>query len=291
VNESIRIVEVGPRDGLQNEKTIVPTSEKLRFIADLIDAGCREIEVASFVNPKLVPAMADADTALAGLPPDSERVFWSLVPNEKGYARAREAGARAIAIFAAASESFSQKNIGRSVTDSLDEYQRVVEAALADGCRVRGYVSCVTHCPYEGNTAPPAVLGVAERLFAMGCEEVSLGETLGRAEPSEIRALLDVLIPDLSPEKLTGHFHDTFGRAIENVAVALEYGLRSFDSSAAGLGGCPFAPGAAGNLATETLVRFLHSSGYQTGIDAEKIARAGARIRTVLKGDDLSGRE
>lgn len=208
--------------------------------------------------------------------------FWSLVPNGKGYLRAEEAGARAVAVFAAASETFSQKNIGRSIADSLDEYAQVVKLALADGCRVRGYVSTVTHCPYEGRISPDAVLSVAEQLFAMGCEEVSLGETLGRAEPADIDALLNRLIPTLFAEKLAGHFHDTGGYAIENVAVALTHGVRAFDSSAAGLGGCPFAPGAAGNVATEVLVRFLEAQGYSTGIDADKITQAGQKLRELL---------
>ncbi|MGC4042754.1 MAG: hydroxymethylglutaryl-CoA lyase [Armatimonas sp.] len=279
----VRIIEVGPRDGLQNEPTIISTADKLDFIAALIEAGCREIEVASFVHPKLVPAMADAAEVVAGLPPTPPHgVFWSLVPNGKGYLRAEEAGARAVAVFAAASETFSQKNIGRSIADSLEEYERVVTLARADGCRVRGYVSTITHCPYEGRISPEVVLSVAERLLAMGCEEVSLGETLGRAEPADIDTLLTQLLPTLPVEKLAGHFHDTGGHAIENVSVALNHGLRAFDSSAAGLGGCPFAPGAAGNVATETLVRFLESQGYSTGIDAGEIAEAGQRLRGLL---------
>jgi hydroxymethylglutaryl-CoA lyase len=285
MSEWVRIVEVGPRDGLQNEPTVVSTTDKLAFIGELLTAGCREIEVASFVHPKLVPAMADAAEVVAGLtqmPSPRMRLFWSLVPNEKGYLRAREAGAQAIAVFAAASETFSQKNIGRGIAESLEEYGQVVSQALSDGCRVRGYVSTVTHCPYEGRISPAAVLSVVERLFAMGCEEVSLGETLGRAEPADIEALLSHLIPMLPCEKLAGHFHDTSGRAIDNVGVALRYGLRAFDSSAAGLGGCPFAPGAAGNVATETLVRFLEGQGYSTGIDADRVAQAGTALRGLL---------
>jgi hydroxymethylglutaryl-CoA lyase len=286
----VRVVEVGPRDGLQNEIVVLSTEQKLTFIAALQDAGCTEIEVASFVNPKLVPAMADASEVVRGIssPPapsngGDDVVFWCLVPNERGYVRAREAGARAIAVFAAASESFSQKNIGRSVESSLDEYEKVVSQARSEGCQVRGYVSTVTHCPYEGKIAPDAVLAVAEKLFAMGCEEVSLGETLGRATPDDISRLLEILLPTLPVEKLAGHFHDTSGRALENVAVALDFGLRTFDSSAAGLGGCPFAPGAAGNVATESLVQFLHAQGYETGIDSEKIFAAGVWIREILR--------
>ncbi len=293
----VQIVEVGPRDGLQNEKKILSTEDKLNFIAELQEAGCTQIEVASFVNPKLVPTMADASEVVRGVlcPPAPSNCpptpsnggddidFWCLVPNERGYARAQEAGARFIAVFAAASESFSQKNIGRSIESSLEEYHKVVSQALSDGCRVRGYVSCVTHCHYEGKINPEAVLFVAEKLFEMGCEEVSLGETLGCATPDDISTLLNGL-KSLPCEKLAGHFHDTSGRALQNVETALSFGLRTFDSSAAGLGGCPFAPGAAGNVATESLVRFLHERGFETGIDAEKIAFVGARIAGVLRG-------
>ena len=299
MNGFVRVVEVGPRDGLQNESAILSTDRKLRYIAELIDAGCRELEVASFVRPEIVPQLADSAEIVRRLSPPLDKVsgdspiyspivgaegmvFWSLVPNQRGLERALEAGARSIAVFAAASDSFSKRNIGMGIIDSLAEYEKVVATAKAEGCAVRGYISTVTHCPYEGRVSPVNVSLVADSLQRMGCDEIALGETMGKAHHDEIAQLLDEVLTIVPADRLAGHFHDTGGRALENVGRALEYGLRCFDGSAGGLGGCPFATGSPGNVATEALVRFLHGKGYITGLSAEKIALAGFKLSAVL---------
>ena len=281
---TVRVVEVGPRDGLQNVPVLLSVTQKIQFVRELLAAGCDEIEVGAFVNPKLVPAMANSGEVLARLSDVPGSRLISLVPNERGLNAALDAGARAIAIFAAASETFSQRNIGRTISESLDEYRRVVSRAKQGGLWVRGYVSTVTHCPYEGKISPSAVVSVARELLEMCCDEVALGETLGRATVDDLAALLDAVLPVVPAEKLAGHFHDTSGRALELVERALERGIRTFDGSTGGLGGCPFAPGAAGNLATETLVARLDELGFDTGIDAEALTLVGARLRETLEG-------
>ena len=279
----IRVVEVGPRDGLQNEPTVLSTADKLTLIQKLLAAGCQEIEVTAFVHPKLIPQLADAAEVLAGLPPSDSARFSVLVPNQKGLERALAAGAKAIAIFTAASESFCQKNIGRSIADSLKEYTAVVATAQRSGCWVRGYVSTVTHCPYEGPVSPEQAARVAEQVAALGCDEIALGETLGRATPDDIARLLEAVVPRVPAAQLAGHFHDTNGRALENVEVALGFGLTCFDSAVAGIGGCPFAPGAEGNLATEKLVARLHSLGHKTNISQEALIETGRWLSAQLQ--------
>jgi hydroxymethylglutaryl-CoA lyase len=277
----VRVVEVGPRDGLQNEPVVVATADKLAFIDLLADAGCRDIEVASFVRPDRVPQMADAAEVLAGLPPRPGVRYITLVPNAKGLDRALDAGARAIAVFTAASETFNRKNIGKGIAESLGEFAEMIPRARAAGLWVRGYVSTAFVCPYEGRIAPEQVAPVVTALVEMGVDEVSVGDTLGHAEPEDVSRLTEALLPVLPLTQFAYHLHDTRGTALANVERALTYGVATFDASTGGLGGCPFAPGAAGNLATERLVRCLHEHGIATGIDAEKIAEAGRWLRST----------
>ncbi|MCP1170178.1 hydroxymethylglutaryl-CoA lyase [Limimaricola litoreus] len=272
MTERVEIVEVGPRDGLQNEARIIPAEAKIELVDRLSACGFTRIEVTSFVNPKRVPQMADAAQVLAGIARDPAIRYAALTPNLRGLIAAREAEAEEVAIFASASEGFSQANIGCSIAESMERFAPVMEAAKAAGLPVRGYVSCVTHCPHDGAVAPEAVAEVAARLLDMGCYEISLGETLGRARPEDTDAMLDAVLARLPAEKLAGHFHDTSGRALDNVATCLERGLRVFDASIGGLGGCPFAPGAAGNVATEGLALMLEARGFETGLDAKRLA-------------------
>ena len=280
--ETVRVVEVGPRDGLQNESYVVPTGDKVAFVTALAEAGCRDIEVASFVRADRVPQMADAAEVLAALPDRPGVRYIVLTPNEKGLERALGAGAKAIAVFTAASETFNRKNVGRGIDESLAEFARMVPAARAADCWVRGYVSTAFVCPYEGKVSPDRVVPVVEALLALGVDEVSVGDTLGHAEPDDVAALTEALLPVLPLPHFAYHLHDTRGTALANVARALEYGVRIFDSSATGLGGCPFAPGAEGNVATESLVALLESRGFATGIDAARVAEAGRRVRRGL---------
>ena len=276
MSERAEIVEVGPRDGLQNEGRIIPTETKIELVDRLSACGFTRIEVTSFVNPKRVPQMADGAQVLAGIARDPSIRYAALTPNLRGFEGAQEAGAEEVAIFASASEGFSQANIGCSIAESMERFAPVMEAAKAEGLPVRGYVSCVTHCPYDGAVAPDAVADVAARLVEMGCYEISLGETLGRALPEETGAMLDAVLGRVPADRLAGHFHDTSGRALDNVAVCLERGLRVFDASIGGLGGCPFAPGAAGNVATEGLALMLEARGYETGLDTKRLAETAA---------------
>ena len=280
--ETVRVVEVGPRDGLQNEPYVVPTGDKVAFVTALVEAGCRDIEVASFVRADRVPQMADAAEVLAAVPEFAGVRYIVLTPNEKGLERALGAGAKAIAVFTAASETFNRKNVGRGIDESLAEFARMVPAARAADCWVRGYVSTAFVCPYEGKVSPDRVVPVVEALLALGVDEVSVGDTLGHAEPDDVAALTEALLPVLPLPHFAYHLHDTRGTALANVARALEYGVRIFDSSATGLGGCPFAPGAEGNVATESLVALLESRGFATGIDAARVAEAGRRVRRGL---------
>ncbi len=275
----VTIYEVGPRDGLQNEARPIPTADKIRLVDLLSDAGLRRIEVTSFVSPRWVPQLADAAEVLAGIRRAPGVAYAALAPNLKGFEAARAAGVDEAAIFAAASESFSRRNINATIAESLERFAPVAEAAAAAGISLRGYVSCVTDCPYEGAIAPAAVASVAARLLALGCREVSLGETLGRGAPERVAAMLEAVLEVAPPDRLAGHFHDTGGRALANVEVSLAHGLRVFDAAAGGLGGCPYAPGAAGNLATEALASRLAELGHATGVDPARLAEAGAFAR------------
>ncbi len=285
MSEHVRIVEVGPRDGLQNEKQPVATTTKLELIRRLAAAGLRDIEATAFVSPKWVPQMADhveVMGGLAALPGAAAPNFPVLVPNMKGFEAAVTAGAREVAVFAAASESFSQRNINCSIAESLARFAPVFEAAKARGVRVRGYVSCVVACPYEGAVAPEQAAAVAADLHALGAYEVSLGDTIGAGTPGSVLALLEATVARVPVDRLAGHYHDTYGMAVANVHASVVFGLRSFDSSVAGLGGCPYARGATGNVATEDLVYLLHGLGLHTGIDLDALVDCGAWISAEL---------
>lgn len=274
MNDFVTIYEVGPRDGLQNEKEIIPTEDKITLINRLSEAGFRKIEAASFVSPKWVPQMADSAEVMAGIKRYPGVVYGALTPNMKGFEAAIAAKADEVAIFASASEGFSQKNINCSIEESFTRFTPLVEAAKAAGIPVRGYVSCVVACPYDGPIAPAAVATVAERLFAMGCYEISLGDTIGAGTPKTVAAMLDTVVSILPASQLAGHYHDTGGNALANVEVSLERSIRTFDSAVGGLGGCPYAPGAKGNVATGPLVERLASLGFETGINPDKLLEA-----------------
>jgi hydroxymethylglutaryl-CoA lyase len=284
MGESVEIFEVGPRDGLQNEARTIPTAEKVALIDTLSRAGFRRIEVASFVSPKWVPQMADSDAVMAAIARRPGVSYAALTPNLKGYERARAAGADEVAIFGSASEGFSKANINATIDESLARFAPVAEAARADGLPVRGYVSCVVECPYDGAVDPAEVARVVARLRDLGCYEISLGDTIGRASPEATDAMLAAVLSELPPERLAGHFHDTSGRALDNIEVALGRGLRVFDAAVGGLGGCPYAPGAAGNVATEAVMARLAALGHETGLDAGVIAEAGAMARAMRSG-------
>ncbi|TNC52992.1 hydroxymethylglutaryl-CoA lyase [Rubellimicrobium rubrum] len=277
----VEIVEVGPRDGLQNEPRLIPTPHKTALVDALAVAGFRRIEAASFVSPRRVPQMEDGAAVLAAIRRPERTGFVALVPNLRGYEAAHAARVDEIAVFTAASEGFAKANLNCTIAESLDRLAPVVRAAHGDGLPVRGYVSVVTDCPFDGPTAPSAVGRVAAALRDMGCDEISLGETLGRGTPERVEAMLRAVLEELSPDRLAGHFHDTGGRALDNVEVALQHGLRIFDASIAGLGGCPFAPGAAGNVATEALHDRLVALGYHTGLDPVALARAATFARSL----------
>lgn len=279
---SVRIVEVGPRDGLQNEKNFISVSEKVRLVDDLTAAGLGYIEVGSFVSPKWVPQMADSSEVFARIQRKSDVTYAALTPNFKGFETALEHGVKEVAIFAAASESFSQRNINCSIAESLARFEPVMNAAKEKGIRVRGYVSCVLGCPYEGAIAASQVASVAQELYAMGCYEISLGDTIGTGTPKATRHLLEVVGASVPREHLAGHFHDTYGQAIANVYASLLEGLAVFDSSIGGLGGCPYAKGASGNVATEDLLYLLNGLDIYTGVDMDKLLAAGQRICAAL---------
>jgi hydroxymethylglutaryl-CoA lyase len=279
----VRIVEVGPRDGLQNEAAHVPTATKVHFIDLLSDAGLPWIEASSFVHPKAVPQMADADAVFAAIRQKPGVRYVALVPNPRGLDRALAAGVKDIALFVAATESFSRANINRSIAQSLDDARGVIEGARLAGARVRAYISVAFGCPYEGRVRPEQVRGVAESLLTLGVDEVVLGDTIGVATPADVARLVGVLL-ELAPLERWGmHFHDTRGMALANVVASLELGLANFDSSAGGLGGCPFAgPGAAGNLATEDLVYLLDGMGIQHGVSLDRVLAASSFIVTAV---------
>lgn len=280
--DHVTICEVSPRDGLQNEQRTVATEDKVRLIDLLSAAGLCYIEAASFVSPRRVPQMADGSDVMARIGRRKGVTYAALVPNERGYEAALAAGVDEVAVFAAASETFSQRNINCSIGESLERYRVISRQAAADGVPVRGYVSCVVACPYEGPVPPQAVLAVAAALRDMGCCEISLGDTIGVATAANVAALLDVMVKHVSPTMLAGHFHDTQGRALACIRTALDYGLRVFDSSVGGAGGCPFAPGAKGNVATEQVVSMLENEGYLTGIDRAALAEASRFMAAIL---------
>ncbi|MEY8877990.1 MAG: hydroxymethylglutaryl-CoA lyase [Leptothrix sp. (in: b-proteobacteria)] len=282
---AVRIVEVGPRDGLQNEKQLVSTATKLALIRRLAGAGLKDIEATAFVSPKWVPQMADHAEIMAGLPSSAEFPgvrYPVLTPNLKGFEAALAAGAREVAVFAAASEAFSQKNINCSIAESISRFEPIMSAARDAGVRVRGYISCVVGCPYQGEVAPAAVADIALRLHALGCYEVSLGDTIGVGTPASVLRMLEAVAAKVPVAQLAGHYHDTYGMAVANVYASHQFGLRVFDSSIAGLGGCPYAKGASGNVATEDLVYLLHGLGAQTGIDLEALVAAAGWISAQL---------
>lgn len=279
--DDVEIFEVGPRDGLQNETAPIPTADKIALVDLLSRAGFRRIEVASFVSPKWVPQMADAAEVLAGIRRAPGVSYAALTPNMRGLERAIAAQADEIAVFGAASEGFSKANINASISESLERFRPVVEAARAAGLPVRGYVSCVTDCPYDGPVPPGQVAKVAGALHAMGCHEISLGDTLGQGTPERVAKMLEAVTAVIPAARLAGHFHDTGGRALENIEVGLDMGLRVFDAAVGGLGGCPFAPGAAGNVATEKVAARLAELGYQTGLDMDVLEEAAAMARAM----------
>ena len=277
----VRIVEVGPRDGLQNEPQVIPLAAKLALVDCLSRAGFRRIECASFVSPRWVPQMADSDQVLAGIARAPGVSYAALTPNLRGLEAARAAGADEVAIFASASEGFSRANINASIAESLERFAPVAKAAHEAGLPLRGYVSCAVDCPFEGAVAPAAAARVADALADLGCYEISLADTIGRARPEAVAAMLEAVLQGLPADRLAGHFHDTAGQALANVEVALDLGLRVFDAAAGGLGGCPYAPGAAGNLATEALAARLADLGYATRLDAAVLAEAADMARAL----------
>ena len=284
MTERVTLFEMAPRDGLQNEATMIATADKIELVDRLSRCGFSKIEVTSFVSPRWVPQLADAAEVMQGITRSAAVTYAALTPNMQGFKRAMAARADEIAVFGAASEGFSQNNINCSIAESLQRFQPVVDAARAAGVPVRGYVSCVTHCPYDGPTPPESVARVAAALIDMGCYQVSLGDTLGAATPEAISAMLDAVLAVMPVRCLAGHFHDTGGRALDNIAVSLERGLRVFDSAIAGLGGCPYAPGAKGNVATEAVVTLLHEHGFETGLDRDRLAHASAFGQSLRKG-------
>ena len=280
--QRVKIVEVGPRDGLQNEPQLVPAAVKVELIDRLGQAGLKVIEATAFVSPKWVPQMGDAAEVMASLPRRPNVAYPVLVPNLKGFEQALAAGVGEIAVFGAASEAFSQKNINCSIAESLERFRPVAEAARSHNIRVRGYVSCVLGCPYQGEVRPAAVAEVAARLLEMGCYEVSLGDTIGVGTPASVARMLDAVALLVPVERLAGHYHDTWGMALANIYASLEMDVAVFDASVAGLGGCPYAAGASGNVATEDVVYLLHGLGIETGIDLERLVDAGAYICAEL---------
>ena len=279
--DSVEIFEVGPRDGLQNEPRLIATSEKVALVDCLSGAGFHRIECASFVSPKWVPQMADSGDVLAGITRAKDVSYAALTPNMRGFERAVAANADEIAIFGSASEGFSRANINKSIAESLTAFEPVVAAAKSADIPVRGYVSCVVECPYDGPVSPDAVVKVVKALDKMGCYEISLGDTIGRGTPSAVADMLKAVLDVVPAERLAGHFHDTGGRALANIEVALKHGICVFDAAVGGLGGCPYAPGAAGNVATEAVATRMQALGLPTGLDLDVIARAAEMARQM----------
>jgi len=286
--QHVRLVEVGPRDGLQNEKQPISVADKVRLVDDLTAAGLEYVEVGSFVSPKWVPQMAGSAEVFAQIQHKPGVTYAALTPNLQGFEAAMLAGVREVAVFAAASEAFSQKNINCSIADSLQRFVPLMDAAREQGIRVRGYVSCVLGCPYEGEVPAAQVAAVARELFEMGCYEVSLGDTIGTGTAGKTRTLFETVGRDIPRDKLAGHFHDTYGQALANIYASLLEGIHVFDSSVAGLGGCPYAKGASGNVASEDVLYLLDGLGIHTGIELEALVQAGERICSVLGRDNGS---
>lgn len=282
MSDQVRIVEVGPRDGLQNEKTPITVEARIAFVENLVGAGLTTVEVGSFVSPKAIPQMVNSDQVLRAVDHHPGHEFHVLVPNEKGYEAAKAAGAKVIAVFASASEGFSKANINCSVAESIERFTPVVRRAKADGIKVRGYVSCVLGCPYDGEVKPSAVASVSRKLWDLGCYEVSLGDTIGVGTPLKARQLLRVVSGEVPLAHLGMHFHDTYGQALANLYAGLEEGARVIDSAAGGLGGCPYAPGATGNVATEDVVYMLEGMGVATGVDMQKLVAATNDISRLI---------
>ncbi|MBG0809779.1 hydroxymethylglutaryl-CoA lyase [Methylosinus sp. H3A] len=288
IPQRVRIVEVGPRDGLQNESVLLPVEAKIALIEKLAAAGLRDIEAGSFVSAKRVPQMADTKAVLARLRPPPHVHFSVLVPNMRGLDEALACGVRGVAVFAAATDGFSKENIGCSIAESLARYAPVVEAAIGAGLEVRGYISCALGCPYEGEVAPRAVATLARDLAALGCHEISLGDTIGVGAPLQARRLLEEVGRDVPLAQIAVHFHDTYGQALANIFASLEMGVSVVDASVAGLGGCPFAPGAGGNVATEDVVYMLDRSGIETGVDLATLIDAGVYVCERLGRENQS---
>ena len=282
MSDEVRIVEVGPRDGLQNEKTPVSIAARIAFIEALVGAGLHTVEVGAFVSPRAIPQMVDSDQVLKGVDHHPGCEFHVLVPNEKGYEAARAAGARVIAVFGSASEGFSRANINCSVAESIERFRPVITRARADGVKVRGYISCVLGCPYDGEVKPQAVIDVARVLWDLGCYEVSLGDTIGVGTPLKARELLRAVAGHVPIAHLAMHFHDTYGQALANLYAGMEEGARVIESAAGGLGGCPYAPGATGNVATEDVVYMLEGMGISTGVDLSKLVKATNEISKLV---------
>lgn len=280
--KKVRIVEVGPRDGLQNEKQAIPTVAKIQLIENLVDAGLTYIEAGSFVNPKWVPQMADSGEVFSGITRKPGVTYAALTPNLQGYERAIAVNANEVAIFAAASEAFSQKNINCSISESIQRFETLINAAKAQHIPVRGYISCVAGCPYSGAVDVATVASIAKELLAMGCYEISLGDTIGVGTAGQIKHIIETLARDIPIEKIAAHMHDTYGQALANIYAALEMGVSVVDSSIAGLGGCPYAAGATGNIATEDVVYLLNGLGIEHGVNLEKLIHAGNTISAAL---------
>ena len=288
MSDYVKIVEVGPRDGLQNEKQALSIEQRLRFINDLINAGLKSIEVGSCVSAKWVPQMAQSDELFKLLPQRNDLNLSLLTPNLKGFEAALAVGCKEVAVFTAASESFTRKNINCSIDESLERFSEIFKAAQANNVRVRGYVSCMVDCPYEGAIDPKQVVNVVKQLHDMGCYEISLGETIGTATPDRVQKVWQACLAELDSKILAGHFHNTYGMAIANIYQSLQQGIRVFDSSLAGLGGCPYATGSSGNVATEDLYYLLSHIGYETGINLEKLMLASQNINQTLNRKNLS---
>jgi hydroxymethylglutaryl-CoA lyase len=282
MTSSVRIIEMGPRDGLQNEKVPVSVPARIAFVEALVAAGLTTVEVGAFVSPKAIPQMASSDAVLRGVGALEGAEFHVLVPNEKGYEGARAAGAQVVSVFAAASEGFSRANINCSVAESIERFRPVLARAKADGIKVRGYISCVLGCPFDGEIKPKAVADLAVTLSELGCYEISLGDTIGVGTPTKAREMLRAVSANIPAAKLAMHFHDTYGQALANLYAGLEEGVRVIDAAAGGLGGCPYAPGATGNVATEDVVYMLEGMGVRTGIDMDRLLAATNEMSDVL---------
>ena len=282
MSDQVRIIEMGPRDGLQNEKTPVSVEDRIAFIEALVGAGLDTVEVGAFVSPKAIPQMASSDAVLRGVAHLTGAEFHVLVPNEKGYDAARAAGAKVVSVFAAASEGFSRANINCSVAESIERFKPVLARARDDGVKVRGYISCVLGCPFDGEIKPKAVADLANTLWDLGCYEVSLGDTIGVGTPTKAKEMLRAVAANVPAARLAMHFHDTYGQALANLYAGLEEGVSVIDAAAGGLGGCPYAPGATGNVATEDVVYMLEGMGVSTGVDMEKLLAATNGMSGVL---------